>query len=47
MATTSPSTASTSGPVTLMNKKLGFTAMLLSATGMGFVGTFTSWPSGV
>lgn len=40
MATTSPSTASTSGPVTLMNKKLGFTAMLLSATGMGFVGTF-------
>lgn len=25
---------------TIMNKKLGFTAMLLSATGMGFVGTF-------
>ncbi|WP_243896840.1 DMT family transporter [Actinomyces bowdenii] len=30
--------AGSSGAV--MNKKLGFTAMLLSATGMGFVGTF-------
>ncbi len=27
-------------PTVFMNKKLGFTAMLLSATGMGFVGTF-------
>lgn len=34
----STQTASPTGHV--MNKKLGFTAMLLSATGMGFVGTF-------
>ncbi|WP_341359963.1 DMT family transporter [Georgenia sp. M64] len=35
-------TTQTVAPVSghLMNKKLGFTAMLLSATGMGFVGTF-------
>lgn len=35
-------TTQTATPVTghIMNKKLGFTAMLLSATGMGFVGTF-------
>jgi drug/metabolite transporter (DMT)-like permease len=37
---TSPATAPVLRAVHPMNKKLGFVAMLLSATGMGFVGTF-------
>lgn len=43
MSATSSTLAPDGTPVPsgiLMNKKLGFTAMLLSATGMGFVGTF-------
>lgn len=37
---TQPPGASSGLHESQMNKKLGFTAMLLSATGMGFVGTF-------
>lgn len=37
---TQVSTAVTEADGAVMNKKLGFTAMILSATGMGFVGTF-------
>lgn len=39
-STRAPSTTEASPTGAVMNKKLGFTAMLLSATGMGFVGTF-------
>lgn len=37
MATQTDSTAVTSAP----NKKLGFAAIIISATGMGLVGTFS------
>ncbi|MDO5063588.1 DMT family transporter [Actinomyces bowdenii] len=39
-STRAPSTDAADSSGAVMNKKLGFTAMLLSATGMGFVGTF-------